>query len=52
MYSLQLDEGWLDDERNEFLEELNMQILEEQHNETIQHSTNEVQQVQMIKLLM
>ncbi|XP_073476032.1 PDZ domain-containing RING finger protein 4 isoform X1 [Aquarana catesbeiana] len=39
-----LDEGWLDDERNEFLEELNMQMLEEQHNETIQYSANEVQQ--------
>ncbi|KAM9310965.1 PDZ domain-containing RING finger protein 4 [Gastrophryne carolinensis] len=39
-----LDEGWLDDERNEFLEELNMQMLEEQHNETVQYPTNNVQQ--------
>lgn len=47
MYSLQLDEGWLDDERNEFLEELNMQILEEQRHEAMQYTANEVQQVQM-----
>ncbi|XP_072257577.1 PDZ domain-containing RING finger protein 4 [Pyxicephalus adspersus] len=39
-----LDEGWLDDERNEFLEELNMQMLEEHHNETVQYTANEVQQ--------
>ncbi|KAM8974438.1 PDZ domain-containing RING finger protein 4 isoform 2-T2 [Pelodytes ibericus] len=29
-----LDEGWLDDERNAFLEELGMEMLEEQHNES------------------
>ncbi|MEE6480851.1 hypothetical protein FKM82_012685 [Ascaphus truei] len=39
-----LDEGWLDDERNEFLEELNMEMLEEQHNEAVQCTANEVQQ--------
>ncbi|KAG8439766.1 hypothetical protein GDO86_005799 [Hymenochirus boettgeri] len=39
-----LDEGWIDDERHEFLEELNMEILEEQHNEAIQNTANEVQQ--------
>ncbi|XP_063783385.1 PDZ domain-containing RING finger protein 4 isoform X1 [Pseudophryne corroboree] len=41
---LPLDEGWLDDERNEFLEELNMQMLEEQQHETTQYTANEVQQ--------
>ncbi|XP_066447844.1 PDZ domain-containing RING finger protein 4 isoform X1 [Eleutherodactylus coqui] len=42
---LPLDEGWLDDERNEFLEELNMQILEEQRHEAMQYPANEVQQL-------
>ncbi|XP_073429360.1 PDZ domain-containing RING finger protein 4 [Dendrobates tinctorius] len=41
---LPMDEGWLDDERNEFLEELNMQILEEQRHEAMQDPANEVQQ--------
>ncbi|KAF4802538.1 PDZ domain-containing RING finger protein 4 [Turdus rufiventris] len=39
-----LEEGWLDDERNEFLEELNLEMLEEQHNEAMQYTTNEVEQ--------
>ncbi|KAM8974437.1 PDZ domain-containing RING finger protein 4 isoform 1-T1 [Pelodytes ibericus] len=39
-----LDEGWLDDERNAFLEELGMEMLEEQHNEVMQYTANEVQQ--------
>ncbi|XP_008138785.2 PDZ domain-containing RING finger protein 4 isoform X1 [Eptesicus fuscus] len=41
---IQLDEGWLEDERNEFLEELNLEMLEEQHNEAMQHTANEVEQ--------
>ncbi|KAM6214373.1 PDZ domain-containing RING finger protein 4 isoform 2-T2 [Rhynchocyon petersi] len=41
---IQLDEGWLEDERNEFLEELNFEILEEQDNEAMQHMANEVEQ--------
>ncbi|XP_020043745.2 PDZ domain-containing RING finger protein 4 isoform X1 [Castor canadensis] len=41
---IQLDEGWLEDERNEFLEELNLEALEEQHNEAMQHTANEVEQ--------
>ncbi|KAL2776581.1 PDZ domain-containing RING finger protein 4 isoform 1 [Daubentonia madagascariensis] len=40
----QLDEGWLEDESNEFLEELNLEILEEQHNEAMQHTAKEVEQ--------
>ncbi|XP_077026693.1 PDZ domain-containing RING finger protein 4 isoform X2 [Tamandua tetradactyla] len=41
---IQLDEGWLEDERNEFLEELNLEMLEEQHKEAMQHIANEVEQ--------
>ncbi|EGW11690.1 PDZ domain-containing RING finger protein 4 [Cricetulus griseus] len=41
---MQLDEGWLEDERNEFLEELNSEMLEEEHNEGAQHTANELQQ--------
>nr|XP_031318606.1 LOW QUALITY PROTEIN: PDZ domain-containing RING finger protein 4 [Camelus dromedarius] len=41
---IQLDEGWLEDERNEFLEELNLAMLEEQRNEAAQHPANEVEQ--------
>lgn len=48
MYSLQLEEGWLDDDRNEFLEELNLEMLEEQHNEAMQYTANEVEQVGLL----
>lgn len=48
MYCLQLEEGWLDDERNEFLEELNLEMLEEQHNEAMQYTANEVEQVGLL----
>ncbi|XP_027523817.1 PDZ domain-containing RING finger protein 4 isoform X2 [Corapipo altera] len=41
---MQLEEGWLDDERNEFLEELNLEMLEEQHNEAMQYTANKVEQ--------
>ncbi|KAH0500119.1 PDZ domain-containing RING finger protein 4 [Microtus ochrogaster] len=41
---MQLDEGWLEDERNEFLEELNSEMLEEEHNEGAQCTANELQQ--------
>nr|XP_035971288.1 PDZ domain-containing RING finger protein 4 isoform X1 [Halichoerus grypus] len=41
---IQLDEGWLEDERNEFLEELNLEMLEEHHNEAMQCTANEVEQ--------
>ncbi|KAG9342248.1 hypothetical protein JZ751_016750 [Albula glossodonta] len=40
---IQLDEGWLDDEQNDFLEELKMEMLEEQRKDEIKHSA--VQQV-------
>ncbi|KAM4882574.1 PDZ domain-containing RING finger protein 4 isoform 2-T2 [Thomomys bottae] len=41
---IQLDEGWLEDERNEFFEELNLEMLEEQRNETTQPTSKEVEQ--------
>ncbi|RXM32061.1 PDZ domain-containing RING finger protein 4 [Acipenser ruthenus] len=41
---IQLDEGWLDDERNEFLEELNMEMLKEQHHEAMQYTASELEQ--------
>lgn len=40
-----MDEGWLEDERNELLEELNLAMLEEQHNEAMQRTADEVEQV-------
>ena len=40
-----MDEGWLEDERNEFLEELNLAMLEEQHNEAMPRPADEVEQV-------
>ncbi|XP_043943380.1 PDZ domain-containing RING finger protein 4 isoform X2 [Protopterus annectens] len=40
----QLDEGWLDDERNEFLEELSGEMLEEQHNQVMQCAVSEKEQ--------
>lgn len=52
MYSLQLEEGWLDDERNEFLEELNLEMLEEQHNEAMQYTAKEVEQVGLLLNIM
>ncbi|XP_052017348.1 PDZ domain-containing RING finger protein 4 [Apodemus sylvaticus] len=41
----QLDEGWLEDERNEFLEELNSsEMLGEEHNEGAGSTAHELQQ--------
>ncbi|XP_005680216.2 PREDICTED: PDZ domain-containing RING finger protein 4 [Capra hircus] len=40
----QVDEGWLEDERNELLEELNLAMLEEQHNDAMQRTADEVEQ--------
>nr|XP_017496734.2 PDZ domain-containing RING finger protein 4 isoform X2 [Manis javanica]XP_036865777.1 PDZ domain-containing RING finger protein 4 isoform X1 [Manis javanica] len=41
---IQLDEGWLEDERSGFLEELNLETLEEQHEEATKHPADEVKQ--------
>lgn len=42
---IQLDEGWLEDERSGFLEELNLETLEEQHEEGTKYPADEVKQV-------
>lgn len=42
---MQLDEGWLEDERDEFLEELNLEVLEEQHNDAMPCTAKELEQV-------
>ncbi|KAM9185866.1 E3 ubiquitin-protein ligase PDZRN3 [Dugong dugon] len=41
---LQLDEGWLDDDRNDFLDDLHMDMLEEQHHQAMQFTGNMLQQ--------
>ncbi|XP_074534723.1 E3 ubiquitin-protein ligase PDZRN3-B [Halichoeres trimaculatus] len=41
---MQLDEGWMDDERNDFLDELHMDMLEQQHNHAMQFTANIKQQ--------
>nr|KAF6420968.1 PDZ domain containing ring finger 3 [Molossus molossus] len=33
---LQLDEGWMDEDRNDFLDDLHMDMLEEQHHQAMQ----------------
>ncbi|XP_006642953.2 PDZ domain-containing RING finger protein 4 [Lepisosteus oculatus] len=41
---IQLDEGWIDDEHTEFLEELKMEMLEDQHKDIVQYPSNELQE--------
>ncbi|XP_070247569.1 E3 ubiquitin-protein ligase PDZRN3 [Myotis yumanensis] len=41
---LQLDEGWMDDDRNDFLDDLHMDMLEEQHHQAMQFTANALQQ--------
>ena len=43
--SPQLDEGWLDDDRNDFLDDLHMDMLEEQHHQAMQFTASVLQQV-------
>ena len=43
--SPQLDEGWLDDDRNDFLDDLHMDMLEEQHHQAMQFTASILQQV-------
>ncbi|KAG7454729.1 hypothetical protein MATL_G00262900 [Megalops atlanticus] len=43
---MQLDEGWLDDEQNEFLEELKMEMLEEQRKEEVEQMGVAVEQAE------
>lgn len=48
LFSLQLDEGWMDDDRNDFLDDLHMDMLEEQHHQAMQFTANMLQQVKNI----
>ncbi|XP_028700200.1 E3 ubiquitin-protein ligase PDZRN3 isoform X2 [Macaca fascicularis] len=41
---LQLDEGWMDDDRNDFLDDLHMDMLEEQHHQAMQFTASVLQQ--------
>ncbi|XP_047602667.1 E3 ubiquitin-protein ligase PDZRN3 isoform X1 [Lutra lutra] len=41
---LQLDEGWMDDDRNDFLDQLHMDMLEEQHHQAMQFTAGVLQQ--------
>nr|XP_015090105.2 E3 ubiquitin-protein ligase PDZRN3 [Vicugna pacos] len=41
---LQLDEGWMDDDRNDFLDDLHMDMLEEQHHQAMQFTACMLQQ--------
>lgn len=43
--SVQLDEGWMDDDRNDFLDQLHMDMLEEQHHQAMQFTAGVLQQV-------
>lgn len=41
----QLDEGWMDDDRNDFLDDLHMDMLEQQHRQAMQFTASMLQQV-------
>ncbi|XP_058934040.1 E3 ubiquitin-protein ligase PDZRN3 isoform X1 [Kogia breviceps] len=41
---LQLDEGWMDDDRNDFLDDLHMDMLEVQHHQAMQFTAGVLQQ--------
>uniref|UniRef100_A0A8C6SNQ2 PDZ domain containing RING finger 3b n=1 Tax=Neogobius melanostomus TaxID=47308 RepID=A0A8C6SNQ2_9GOBI len=41
---IQLDEGWMDDDRNDFLDDLHMDMLEQQHHQAMQFTANILQQ--------
>lgn len=43
----QLDEGWMDDDRNDFLDDLHMDMLEQQHHQAMQFTASMLQQVRM-----
>uniref|UniRef100_H3CPH4 PDZ domain containing RING finger 3b n=1 Tax=Tetraodon nigroviridis TaxID=99883 RepID=H3CPH4_TETNG len=42
---IQLDEGWMDDDRNDFLDDLHMDMLEQQHHQAMQFTASMLQQV-------
>lgn len=41
---IQLDEGWMDDDRNDFLDDLHMDMLEQQHHQAMQFTASMLQQ--------
>ncbi|KAM9410341.1 E3 ubiquitin-protein ligase PDZRN3-B isoform 2-T2 [Pholidichthys leucotaenia] len=41
---IQLDEGWMDDDRNDFLDDLHMDMLEQQHRQAMQFTASMLQQ--------
>ncbi|XP_063282827.1 E3 ubiquitin-protein ligase PDZRN3 isoform X1 [Pelobates fuscus] len=41
---MQLDEGWMDDDRNDFLDDLHIDMLEEQHHQAMQFTASMLQQ--------
>ncbi|XP_061779944.1 E3 ubiquitin-protein ligase PDZRN3-B isoform X1 [Nerophis lumbriciformis] len=41
---IQLDEGWMDDDRNDFLDDLHMDMLEQQHHQAMQFTASRLQQ--------
>lgn len=43
----QLDEGWMDDDRNDFLDDLHMDMLEQQHHQAMQFTASMLQQVKL-----
>ncbi|XP_038141141.1 E3 ubiquitin-protein ligase PDZRN3-B isoform X1 [Cyprinodon tularosa] len=41
---IQLDEGWMDDDRNDFLDDLHMDMLEQQHHQAMQFTASMLEQ--------
>uniref|UniRef100_A0AAY4DEL4 RING-type E3 ubiquitin transferase n=1 Tax=Denticeps clupeoides TaxID=299321 RepID=A0AAY4DEL4_9TELE len=41
---IQLDEGWMDDDRNDFLDDLHMDMLEQQHHQAMQFTASMLHQ--------
>lgn len=41
---IQMDEGWMDDDRNDFLDDLHMDMLEQQHHQAMQFTASMLQQ--------
>ncbi|MGH0181723.1 UNVERIFIED_CONTAM: hypothetical protein FKN15_007805 [Acipenser sinensis] len=44
IYVSELDEGWMDDDRNDFLDDLHIDMLEEQHHQAMQFTASMLQQ--------
>lgn len=44
-FLVQLDDGWMEDDRNDFLDDLHMDMLEQQHHQAMQFTASMLQQV-------